>query len=97
MPEPIRIEMLDLVLQDLSTEVVVATALFRIHLPFGGEMLAKEVARLTLIFRLEADTWKIAHSGISIPYHFTQDNEVYPLKSLQDRTHALEALVEERT
>ena len=96
-PEPIRIEMLDLVLQDLSSEVVVATALFRIHLPFGGEMLAKEVARLTLIFRLEADTWKIAHSGISIPYHFTQDNEVYPLKSLQERTHALEALVEERT
>lgn len=96
-PEPIRIEMLDLVLQDLSAEVVAATALFRIHLPFGGEMLAKEVARLTLIFRLEADTWKIAHSGISIPYHFTQDNEVYPLKSLQERTQALEALVEERT
>lgn len=96
-PEPIRIEMLDLVLQDLSAEVVAATALFRIHLPFGGEMLAKEVARLTLIFRLEADTWKIAHSGISIPYHFTQDNEVYPLKSLQERTHVLEALVEERT
>ena len=96
-PDPIRIEMLDLVLQDLSAEVVTATALFRIHLPFGGEMLAKEVARLTLIFRLEADTWKIAHSGISIPYHFTQDNEVYPLKSLQERTHALEALVEERT
>lgn len=96
-PEPIRIEMLDLVLQDLSAEVVAATALFRIHLPFGGEILAKEVARLSLIFRLEADTWKIAHSGISIPYHFTQDNEVYPLKSLQERTRALEALVEERT
>ena len=96
-PDPIRIEMLDLVLQDLSSEVVAATALFRIHLPFGGEVLAKEVARLTLIFRLEADTWKIAHSGISIPYHFTQGNEVYPLKSLQERTRALEALVEERT
>ena len=96
-PDPIRIEMLDLVLQDLTSEVVAATALFRIHLPFGGEILAKEVARLSLIFRLEADTWKIAHSGISIPYHFTQDNEVYPLKSLQERTHALEALVEERT
>lgn len=96
-PEPIRIEMLDLVLQDLSSEVVVATALFRIHLPFGGEILAKEVARLTLIFCCEADTWKIAHSGISIPYHFTQGNEVYPLKSLQERTRALEALVEERT
>lgn len=95
--EPIRIEMLDLALQDLSAEVVVATALFRIHLPFGGEALAKEAARLSLIFRHEGQAWKIAHSGISIPYHFTQGNEVYPLKSLQERTRALEALVEERT
>ena len=58
-PERIRIEMLDLLLQDLSPEVVVATALLRIHLPHGGESLAKEAVRLVLIFRLEDDAWKI--------------------------------------
>ncbi len=96
-PERIRIEMLDLLLQDLSPEVVVATALLRIHLPHGGESLAKEAVRLVLIFRLEDDAWKIVHSGISVAYHVTHENEVYPLKSLQERTLALEALVEERT
>ena len=96
-PERIRIEMLDLSLQDLDDEVVVATALFRIHLPVDGDMLAKEAARLVLIFRLEGEEWKIVHSGISIPYHRAEQGEVYPLKSLQERNSTLEALVEERT
>lgn len=96
-PERIRIEMLDLSLQDLRDEVVVATALFRICLPVDGDMLAKEAARLVLIFRREGDEWKIVHSGISIPYHRAEDGEVYPLKSLQERNRTLEALVEERT
>lgn len=93
----IRIEMLDLSLQDLSTEVVVATAFFHIHLPGAEHVLSQEVARLVLIFRLEGVDWKIVHSGISIPYHLVQDGEVYPLKGLQDRNAALETLVAERT
>ena len=52
-PGRIRIEMLDLALQDLCNDVVVATACFHIHLPNGVHQLAKEVARLVLIFRLE--------------------------------------------
>jgi len=93
----IRIEMLDLSLQDVSDDVVVATAFFHIHLPVVNEMLSREVARLVLIFRLEGIDWKIVHSGISIPYHPAQDGEVYPLKSLQERNSVLAALVEERT
>lgn len=94
----IRIEMLDTSLQDLSDDVVVATAFFHIHLPAENLTLAGEVARLVLIFRLENEDWKIVHSGISIPYrHTTQDGEVYPLKSLQEQNNALSALVEERT
>lgn len=93
----IRIEMLDLSLQDVSDDVVVATAFFHIHLPVVNEMLSREVARLVLIFRLEESDWKIVHSGISIPYHPAQDGEVYPLKSLQERNSVLTALVEERT
>ncbi len=93
----IRIEMLDLSLQDVSDDVVVATAFFHIHLPVVNEMLSREVARLVLIFRLEGGDWKIVHSGISIPYHPAQDGEVYPLKSLQERNSVLTALVEERT
>ena len=93
----IRIEMLDLALQDLSDDVVVVTAFFHIHLPLPDHILARETARLVLIFRLEGEDWKIVHSGISIPYHLVQDGEVYPLKGLQERNAALETLVEQRT
>ena len=93
----IRIELLDLSMQDINDSVVVVTAFFHIHLPVPDHILSREVARLVLIFRLEGDDWKIVHSGISIPYHLVQDGEVYPLKNLQQRNSALEALVEART
>ena len=97
-PQRIRIEMLDLVLQDLSPTVVVTTALFHIHLPAGGELLAREAVRLVLIFRLdEAGGWQIVHSGISVPYQRAQAGEVYPLDSLHKRNSELEALVAERS
>lgn len=94
---PIRIEMLDVRLQDISPDVVVATAFFHIHLPIPEHVLSKEVARLVLIFRREDEEWKIVHSGISIPYPMVQDGEVYPMKSLLQKNKALEALVLERT
>ena len=93
----IRIELLDLSLQDISDDVVVATAFFHIHLPIPDHILSRETARLVLMFRLEADEWKIVHSGISIPYHLVQDGEVYPLKGLKERNNALETLVQQRT
>ena len=96
-PGRIRIEMLDISLQDVSDRVVVVTAFFHIHLPVPDHILSREVARLVLIFRLEGDDWKIVHSGISIPYHLVQEGEVYPLKSLQEKNSALEALVAART
>lgn len=96
-PERIRIEMRDISMQDLSEHVVSVTAFFNIHLPVPDHVLAREVARLTLIFRLEGESWKIVHSGISIPYHLVLDGEVYPLKNLQERNRELEALVKERT
>jgi len=96
-PQPLRIEMLDIALQDLSHDVVMVTAFFHIHLPDGEQVLSRETARLVLIFRLEGEDWKIAHSGISIPYHLVQKGEVYPLKGLRQRNNDLEALVEQRT
>ncbi|MBP9905467.1 MAG: nuclear transport factor 2 family protein, partial [Rhodoferax sp.] len=92
-PKRIRIEMLDLCLQDISTDVVVCTALFHIHLPMADHVLSNEVARLVLIFRLEGAQWKIVHSGISIPYPMVQTGEVYPLEGLMERNQALQALV----
>lgn len=96
-PGRIRIEMLDLALQDLCDDVVVVTACFHIHLPNGVHQLAKEVARLVLIFRLEGAEWLIAHCSYSIPYQSAQDGEVFPLQSLQEQNSALQALVAERT
>ena len=93
----IRIEMLDLSMQDVSDDVVVVTAFFHIHLPMPEHILSRETARLVLIFRLEGEDWKIVHSGISIPYHLVREGEVYPLKGLHERNRELETLVEERT
>jgi diguanylate cyclase (GGDEF)-like protein len=96
-PGRIRIEVLDLHLQDLSNDIVAAIAFFHIHLPIPDHFLSREVARLVLVFRLEAGNWKIAHSGISIPYPSVGKDEVYPITNLQERNRELEALVEERT
>jgi diguanylate cyclase (GGDEF)-like protein/PAS domain S-box-containing protein len=96
-PGRIRIEMLDLALQDLSVDVVMVTAFFHIHLPSDGHLLAKKVARLVLVFRLEEGEWMIVHSGISLPHHSAQEGEVYPLASLQEQNSVLQALMTERT
>jgi diguanylate cyclase (GGDEF)-like protein len=96
-PGRIRIEMLDLSLQDLSEDVVLVCAFFHIHLPLADQILSRETARAVLVFRQEAGDWKIVHSGISIPYHLVGDDEVYPLKGLLEHNRELEALVEART
>jgi diguanylate cyclase (GGDEF)-like protein/PAS domain S-box-containing protein len=96
-PQRVRIEMVDLALQDLSADVVLVNAFFHIHLPMAEEVLSREMARLVLVFRLEGDDWKIVHSGISIPYVQAHDGEVYPLRGLKERNATLEALVQERT
>ncbi|MFA5912560.1 MAG: diguanylate cyclase [Burkholderiales bacterium] len=93
----LRIEMLDLSMQEISADVVVVTAFFHIHLPIVDHILSRETARLVLIFRLESGDWKIVHSGISIPYHLVREGEVYPIKGLHERNRELEALVDERT
>ena len=96
-PGRIRIEKLDIALQDLAESVVVATAFFHIHLPSGGDYFSTKVVRLTLVFRREGDDWMIVHCSYSVPYHSTQDGEVFPLHSLQEQNSALQALVAERT
>lgn len=96
-PGRIRIEMLDLELQDVSDDVVAATAFFHIHLPLPDHILSHETARLVLVFRREGAAWMIVHSGISIPYYLVREGEVYPIKGLHERNRELEILVEERT
>ena len=95
--ERIRIEMLDLSMQDITDDVVVATALFHIHLPIPDHILSREKVRLVLIFRREGEEWKIVHSGISVPYGLVRDGEVYPINGLHERNRELEILVGERT
>ncbi|MBS1186626.1 MAG: diguanylate cyclase protein [Burkholderiaceae bacterium] len=96
-PGRIRIEMLDLSMQDLSDDVVITTAFFHIHLPIPDIFLSRDTARLVLVFRLEDNEWKIVHSGISVPYRQATPGEVYPLQSLHERNRELEELVEQRT
>ena len=96
-PGRIGIEILDLSLQDLADDVVAVTAFFHIHLPIPEQVLSREVARLVLIFRCESGDWKVAHSGISIPYGKAGAGEVYPLTRLEERNRELEQIVEIRT
>ena len=96
-PGPIQIEMLDLVLQDLNDGIVVATGLFHIRLPMPEKVMTRESARLTLIFRLENESWKIVYSGISIPDQLVRDGEVYPIQGLHEQNQVLQRLLEERT
>ena len=96
-PGKICIEMLDLSLQDLSDDIVAVTAFFHIHLPIPESILSQETARLTLIFRHEGVDWKIAYSGISIPYGLAHDNEIYPMTRLEERNLELERIIATRT
>lgn len=93
----LRIELLDISMQDLAEDIVTVTGFFHIHLPIKDHILSQETARLLLIFRQEQGEWKIVNSTISIPYHLVEEGEVYPLKNLRERNRELEALVEERT
>lgn len=95
--EPIGIEMLELTLQDLADDVVVATAFFHLHLPFADPFLSEEVSRLVLIFRYEQTNWKIVHGGLSIPFAPTQGAEMYPVSAIEKRNSELEQLIEVRT
>lgn len=56
MPGRIRIEMLDIALQDLSEDVVVVTAFFHIHLPSGGDYFRPEWVRPRWSFAARATT-----------------------------------------
>lgn len=96
-PGRIQIEVLDLLLQDLHHDIVVATGLFHIRLPMPEKDMTRESARLTLVFRLENENWKIVYSGISIPDQLVQDGEVYPIKGLLEQNQELQRLLEERT
>lgn len=96
-PDEIQIEVLDLLVQDLSDDVVSATALLNIRLSIGETSLARDAVRLSLVFRREDEDWKITHSGISPPDHLVQQGEVYPVKGLSERNHELELLLKERT
>ena len=95
--DPIRIALKDVAIQSIADDVAVATGFFNIHLPIKDEILSRETARLVLIFRREADEWKIVHSSISIPYPLVREGEVYPIQELVNRNQALEQMIAERT
>ena len=95
--DPIRIEMKDLSIQSLTSDIAVTTGFFLIHLPIKDNILSRETARLVLIFRKENDGWKISHSSISIPYSLVGEGEVYPMRELVKRNQLLEELIAERT
>jgi diguanylate cyclase (GGDEF)-like protein len=92
----IRIELLELVMRDVSDDVAFVTGLFHIQLPVREKLLSRKTARLVLVFRLEGEDWKIVHSGISIPFLKVAADEVYPVKGLCKSNGELEPPVEER-
>lgn len=96
-PGPIRLEVINLAMQDLCEDVVSVAATLHIHLPHQDDVFSKEVVRLVLVFRHEGDAWLITHCSYSVPYQMASDDEIFPLHSLQAQNRALQALVTERT
>ncbi|TXJ01527.1 MAG: nuclear transport factor 2 family protein [Aquabacterium sp.] len=54
-PGPIRLEVINLAMQDLCDDVVSVAATLHIHLPHQDDVFSKEVVRLVLVFRHEGD------------------------------------------
>lgn len=98
-PEHMRIEVLDLCLQDLAEDVVSATALVHVRGPDAGETPAGQVplARLVLVFRREGAEWKIVHSGTSVPSGPARAGDSPALARLQSEQRMLKAQLDERT
>ncbi|MHB8056383.1 MAG: ATP-binding protein [Desulfuromonadaceae bacterium] len=95
--DPINIELKDLAIQLLAETIAVATSTFTIHLPIEEHILSKKIVRLVLIFRNEPAGWKISHSSISVSFGVAGEDEIYPLKDLEERNRFLEEQVAERT
>ena len=104
-PTRIGIDMVDIFVQELDDDLLVATASFHIHLPIPDALFARETARKVVLFRREGGEggqgshgdWKIAHVSVSIPFGKARGNEVFPIEELLQRNRELEALVQERT
>lgn len=96
-PGPIRLEPLEVTVQDLCDEVVSVAATLHIHLPDPSDFPASQEVRLMLVFRREGTDWMITHCSYSVPYQNTQDGEVYPLQQLRKQNDALQAQIAERT
>ena len=95
--DPINIELKDLAIQLLADTIAVATSTFTIHLPIEEHVLSRKIVRLVLIFRNEPAGWKISHSSISVSFGVAGEDEIYPLKDLEERNRFLEEQVAERT
>ncbi|MFP4512157.1 MAG: diguanylate cyclase [Acidimicrobiales bacterium] len=95
-PGPIRHRVDDLVVQDLSDDVFMVTAVVELEVPLSAGESRRFRVRYVQVRRREDGDWKIVHSSTSSPIERGGD-EVYPLRALEARNRALEALVEQRT
>lgn len=97
LPGRLRLDPVEVMLQELSPDVVSVAATLHIHLPDHAELMSNEITRLVLVFRQEGDDWKIAHCSYSVPFHSAGEDEIYPIRRLQEENIRLQALVAERT
>ena len=95
--DPINIELKDLSIQLLAETIAVATSTITIHLPIEEHVLSRKIVRLVLIFRNEPAGWKISHCSYSVSFGVAGEDEIYPLKDLEERNRFLEEQVAERT
>lgn len=93
----IGVDLVDVLAQELSAEVLAVTAFVHIHRPTSGPIVSQETARLVLVFRQEGADWKIAHSSISLPYSMHRGAGSLQAETPAPPEQALQALLEERT
>ncbi len=95
--QPLRIELKDVSIQLLADTVAVGTGVFSVHLALEEATVLAETARLVLVFRKEANAWKIAHSSISTPNPLLKDSQAPVLQALIQRNRALEQQINQQS
>ena len=96
-PQRIGIDLVDVLAQEFSEEVLAVTAFFHIRLPTPDPVFERETARQVLVFRNEGGDWKIAHSSISMPYGVPGRAAGLPGESAPAVLGELQMLLDERT
>ncbi|MFO7954624.1 GGDEF domain-containing protein [Thioalkalivibrio sp.] len=81
----------------VTDEVALVMLVFDMLLDTRGQRVRLNGLRTSLLLHRTDDSWRLEHLHGSFPASVHGADEPYPVKELEERAHALERLVQERT